>query len=156
MAPPDSAQHETPSGKHLLEQQTMTKGSLLLSPFHCAKLPCMAPSFASTQASPDEVESLARAYMSRQDLDEEQAFALANEVATDAQVMIAAQLWVKDGTWDTLPVRSGYSPEALSLHMRPSGVFNTLVRLRTHTQPTLEFLHRDRANLIARRDETKA
>jgi hypothetical protein len=100
----------------------------------------------------DGVERLARAYMERQGLDEERARALAREVTRDPEVMSSALRWVDKGEFDDLPAREGYSPKTLSALMSPTGVFSTLVRLRTRKEQMLTFLRQDRASIIARRE----
>ena len=92
-------------------------------------------------------ERLAQAYMERQGMDEGQARELAKEVSEDAEVMGAALVWVETGLFDDLPNREGYSPYNLK-YMSPSGVFATLVRLRTKRKPTLAFLQGEYAAFV--------
>ncbi len=94
-------------------------------------------------------ERLAHAYVERQGLDRDRAFNLASEVDGDPEVMNAALEWVETANFAELPDREGYSPAKLKAYMSPTGVFSTLVRLRTRPEQTLRFLRRDRASLIA-------
>ena len=95
------------------------------------------------------VERLTQAYIERQGLEEDRARQLAKEVGGDAEVLAAALVWVETGLFDAVPVRSGYCPANLE-RMTPSGVFATLVRLRTHPKATLHFLRNDYAAFLKR------
>jgi hypothetical protein len=95
----------------------------------------------------ENLERLGQAYMECQGLDEERARQLAAEVSRDPEVMSAALIWVETGLFDDVPNRQGYSPSNLK-NMSPSGVFATLVRLRSQPKSTLTFLRRDYAAFV--------